>query len=97
MFAFFRYTRAGAIAPGTAWIREVTDFGDFICLHETPLRMHFVVGTSVTLQLTAIELIRQAIRIAIEQARPAALAKFTARWTARHKKTQAKPAWVLIF
>ena len=97
VIAFFRITRAGAIALGTVSIREVTDFVDFFCLPEVSLRMHFVVGATVTLHMTPIDLIRQAIRIAIEQARPAALTKFAARWTARHKKTQAKPAWVLIF
>ena len=65
--AFFRDARAVAIALGTAWIREVIDFVDFFRLPETPLRMYFVVGTSVILHSTAIYLVWQAIRRATGQ------------------------------
>ena len=59
--AFFRDARAVIIALGTAWIREVIDFIDFFRLPDTPIRMYFVVGTSVILHSAAIYLVWNAI------------------------------------
>ena len=59
--ALFRDPRAVIIALGTAWIREVIDFIDFFRLPETPIRMYFVVGTSVILHSAAIYLVWNAI------------------------------------
>ena len=64
LFAVFvlRDARAIAIVLLSAWVREVIDFIDFFRIAGTPLRLYFVVGTSVILHSTALYFTWDAIR-----------------------------------
>ena len=59
---FLRDARAFAVVLASAWVREVLDFIDFFRVIETPLRLYFVVGTSVILHSIALYLSLDTIR-----------------------------------
>ena len=49
-----RDARVIGIVLFSSWVREVVDFVDFFRLSGTPLRLYFVVGTSIVLHSVAI-------------------------------------------
>ena len=59
---FLRDARAFAVVLASAWGREVLDFIDFFRVLDTPLRLYFVVGTSVILHSIALYLTWDAIK-----------------------------------
>ena len=59
---FFRDSRVIGIALLSCWVREVIDFVDFFRLTGTPLRLYFVVGTSVVLHSIALVLVGRTLK-----------------------------------
>ncbi len=57
-----RDARVIGIMLFSCWIREVIDFVDFFRLADTPLRLYFVVGTSVVLHSAALYMAINAIK-----------------------------------